>query len=87
MFESAINDIRRDFKPNLIMISAGFDVHRADPLGQLKLEDDDFISMTRTVKDWAAEACGGRIVSCLEGGYNLETLGQSVKAHVRALQI
>ncbi|MDQ6788098.1 MAG: histone deacetylase [Acidobacteriota bacterium] len=86
MFESAINDIRRDFKPDLIIISAGFDAHRTDPLGQLKLEDLDFVSMTRTVKDWAAEACGGRIVSCLEGGYNLETLGGSVKAHVKALQ-
>ncbi|MGI8493841.1 MAG: histone deacetylase family protein [Pyrinomonadaceae bacterium] len=86
MFESAINDIRRDFKPDLIMISAGFDAHRSDPLGQLKLEDSDFVSMTRTVKDWANETCGGRIVSCLEGGYNLDTLGASVKAHVLALQ-
>jgi acetoin utilization deacetylase AcuC-like enzyme len=68
------------------MISAGFDAHRADPLGQLKLEDADLVSMTRTVKDWAAEACGGRIVSCLEGGYNLDALGESVKAHVLALQ-
>ncbi len=86
MFESAINDIRTDFKPDLIMISAGFDAHRADPLGQLKLENDDFISMTKTIKQWADEACNGRIVSCLEGGYNLETLGQTVKAHVKALQ-
>jgi acetoin utilization deacetylase AcuC-like enzyme len=83
---SAINDIRRDFKPDLIMISAGFDAHRTDPLGQLKLEDDDFASMTRTIKDWASESCGGRIVSCLEGGYNLKTLGESVKAHVKVLQ-
>ncbi len=86
MFESALGDIRRDFKPDLIIISAGFDAHRTDPLGQLKLEDNDFVSMTRTVKDWAREVCGGRVVSCLEGGYNLETLGGSVKAHVRALQ-
>ncbi|MDQ3322163.1 MAG: histone deacetylase [Acidobacteriota bacterium] len=86
MFESAIGDIRRDYKPDLIFISAGFDAHRADPLGQLKLEDADFVSMTRTVKDWANETCGGRIVSCLEGGYNLETLGAAVKAHVKALQ-
>jgi len=42
--------------------------------------------LTKVVKDWAAEACGGRIVSCLEGGYNIETLGATVKAHVRALQ-
>jgi acetoin utilization deacetylase AcuC-like enzyme len=86
MFESALNDTRTDFKPDLIMISAGFDARRTDPLGQLKLEDDDFASMMRTAKDWAAEACRGHIVSCLEGGYNLETLGASVKAHGRALQ-
>ena len=42
--------------------------------------------LTKVVKDWAAEACGSRIVSCLEGGYNLDTLGASVKAHVKALQ-
>ena len=86
MFESAIGDIRRDFTPDLIIISAGFDAHRSDPLGQLKLEDADFVSMTRVVKDWANETCGGRVVSCLEGGYNLKTLGASVKAHVSALQ-
>jgi acetoin utilization deacetylase AcuC-like enzyme len=63
MFESAINDIRRDFTPDLIMISAGFDAHRADPLGQLKWEDNDFVSMTRAVKDWARQTCRGRIVS------------------------
>ena len=55
------------------------------PLGQLRLEDKDFIAMTRTVKQWADEVCGGRIVSCLEGGYNLETLGLTVKNHVAAL--
>jgi acetoin utilization deacetylase AcuC-like enzyme len=52
----------------------------------LKLENADFISMTQTVKQWADETCNGRIVSCLEGGYNLETLGETVKAHVRALK-
>jgi acetoin utilization deacetylase AcuC-like enzyme len=85
MFENALGDIHRNFKPDLIIISAGFDAHQSDPLGQLKLEDEDFVSMTRTVKQWADEVCGGRIVSCLEGGYNLETLGQTVKAHVKAL--
>ena len=85
MFEAALGDITKKFKPDLIFISAGFDAHLADPLGQLKLEDKDFIAMTRTVKQWADEACGGRIVSCLEGGYNLETLGLTVKNHVAAL--
>ncbi|HKO98213.1 MAG TPA: histone deacetylase [Pyrinomonadaceae bacterium] len=86
MFEAALDDIAANFKPDLIIISAGFDAHNHDPLGQLLLEDDDFISMTRTVKQWAATTCEGRIVSCLEGGYNLQTLGETVRAHVNELQ-
>ena len=82
MFENALGDIHRDFKPDLIMISAGFDAHSTDPLGQLRLENDDFRQMTRTVKQWADEVCAGRVISCLEGGYNLETLGETVKNHV-----
>ena len=85
MFEGALEDISKKFKPDLIMISAGFDAHLTDPLGQLRLEDRDFVSMTRTLKQWADEMCGGRIVSCLEGGYNLDTLGETVKNHVAAL--
>jgi len=82
MFENALDDIRKNFKPDLIFISAGFDAHSTDPLGQLLLQDDDFVSMTKTIKQWANEVCGGRIVSCLEGGYNLQTLGETVKNHV-----
>jgi acetoin utilization deacetylase AcuC-like enzyme len=54
-------------------------------LGQLRLEDEDFISMTGAVKQWAGAACRGRIISCMEGGYNLDTLGATVNSHVRAL--
>ena len=85
MFEAALDEIAGKFKPDLIMISAGFDSHHGDPLGQLLLEDEDFVQMTRNVKDWANQACNGRIVSCLEGGYNLQTLGQTVCAHVEEL--
>jgi acetoin utilization deacetylase AcuC-like enzyme len=85
VFEAAIEDISAKVKPDLIFISAGFDAHAGDPLGQLRLEDPDFIAMTSTIKEWADEVCGGRIVSCLEGGYNLETLGQTVAGHVREL--
>ena len=85
MFEAAISEISAKFKPDLIFISAGFDAHKADPLGQLLLTDEDFIRMTSMVKEWAASVCEGRIISCLEGGYNLETLGSTVRAHVRAL--
>lgn len=85
MFEAGIGDINRNFKPDLIIISAGFDAHLTDPLGQLRLQDADFVQMTRTIKDWADEVCGGRVVSALEGGYNLETLGETVKNHVAEL--
>ncbi|MDQ6653653.1 MAG: histone deacetylase [Acidobacteriota bacterium] len=86
MFDAALDEISAGFKPDLIMISAGFDSHNGDPLGQLLLEDEDFVSLTRTVKDWAKQACNGRVISCLEGGYNLQTLGETVRAHVIELQ-
>lgn len=84
-FEAAIDEISKQVKPDFIFISAGFDAHLEDPLGQLRLEDHDFISMTSTIKEWANEVCEGRVVSCLEGGYNLDTLGQTVAAHVNEL--
>ena len=73
-----------NFRPDLIIISAGFDSHIQDPLGQLLLQDDDFVQMARSVKR-GRSSCQGRLVSCLEGGYNLETLGGTVRAHVREL--
>jgi acetoin utilization deacetylase AcuC-like enzyme len=84
-FESALDDMAASFSPDLIIISAGFDSHIGDPLGQLLLKDEDFVAMTRAVKQWAASSCQGRLVSCLEGGYNLETLGETVRAHVEEL--
>jgi acetoin utilization deacetylase AcuC-like enzyme len=86
MFDAALEEIGSRFKPDLIIISAGFDAHESDPLGQLRLEDEEFVEMTRTVKGWAREACQGRVISALEGGYNLYTLGETVRAHVAALQ-
>ena len=86
MFDGALDAINGDFKPDFIIISAGFDSHRADPLGQLSLEDEDFIRFTRTVKQWAKSVCEGRLISCLEGGYNLDTLGQTVREHVVELE-
>jgi acetoin utilization deacetylase AcuC-like enzyme len=85
MFDTALAEIDTQFKPDLIIISAGFDAHTRDPLGQLLLTDEDFIRMTRTVKEWATRVCAGRVISCLEGGYNLQTLGATVRAHVRTL--
>jgi acetoin utilization deacetylase AcuC-like enzyme len=83
--EAGLEEINEKFKPDLIIISAGFDAHLGDPLGQLMLTDEDFVEMTRNVKAWAAEVCQGRIVSCLEGGYNLQTLGGTVLSHVQEL--
>lgn len=84
-FDAAIGEIAAKMKPDMIFLSAGFDAHRTDPLGQLQLEDPDYVSMTRTMMEWADEACGGRLISCLEGGYNLETLGPTVREHVATL--
>jgi acetoin utilization deacetylase AcuC-like enzyme len=84
-FDAAIEEMSVKMKPDIIFISAGFDAHLDDPLGQLRLQDADFVSLTSTVKEWADEVCEGRIVSCLEGGYNLDTLGETVAAHVREL--
>jgi len=84
-FEAAMGEISTKIQPDIIFISAGFDAHLTDPLGQLQLGDPDFVSMTATVKHWADEVCEGRVVSCLEGGYNLETLGRTVVEHVAEL--
>jgi acetoin utilization deacetylase AcuC-like enzyme len=73
------------FRPEMIFISAGFDAHREDDLGQLGLVEADYAWMTKKLKEIAAKHAKGRIVSSLEGGYNLGALGRSVEAHVRAL--
>jgi acetoin utilization deacetylase AcuC-like enzyme len=73
------------FAPQLILISAGFDAHRDDGLGQLGLVEDDYAWITQRLKDLAWRHAGGRIVSALEGGYHLPALARSVEAHVRVL--
>ena len=84
-FEVRILPALRDFKPDLLMISAGFDAHRDDPLANLDLVEDDYHWATSELATVADETCGGRIVSTLEGGYDLGALGRSAAAHVRAL--
>ena len=71
--------------PELIFISAGFDAHREDDMGQMGLVEQDYVWLTQRIKDIANRHCQGRIVSCLEGGYNLDALARSVEAHVRVL--
>ncbi len=73
------------YRPELIIISAGFDAHRDDPLANINLTEDSFALLTSMVKESASEACGGRIVSLLEGGYNLDALALSVDRHLRTL--
>jgi len=73
------------FEPELVLVSAGFDAHERDPLGQLMLNEDDYAWFTREVRAFADEVCDGRLVSVLEGGYDLEGLGASARAHVQAL--
>lgn len=75
------------FQPELILISAGFDAHENDPLGGLKLNEEDFGTLTDSVKKIANKFASGRIVSVLEGGYNLEALAASAKIHVERLGI
>ena len=72
-------------KPQLVMISAGFDAHRDDPIGSLKLDTEDFAELTRTVRQIANQHAGGRVVSVLEGGYNVERLADSVAVHLEEL--
>ncbi len=73
------------FRPQMIFISAGFDAHRDDELGQLRLNEQDFAWITERVRGVAQRHAGGRIVSMLEGGYHLGALATSVEAHVRVL--
>jgi len=84
-FEQSILPRLRDFRPELIVISAGFDAHMRDPLANLNLIEPDFGWVTRQIMAVADQSAQGRVVSVLEGGYELEALAQSAAAHVTAL--
>ena len=85
MVESAWIPRLEAHRPEMIFISAGFDAHREDDLGQLGLVEQDYAWITSRLKDVARRYAKGRIVSSLEGGYNLSALGRSVEAHLRVL--
>lgn len=68
--------------PDLVLQVAGFDAHRDDPLGNLRLSEAAFDELTASVREYADRVCGGRLVSVLGGGYNLETIGGLVARHV-----
>ncbi|WP_297773706.1 histone deacetylase family protein [uncultured Roseovarius sp.] len=84
-YEETVFPRVRAFKPDLIIVSAGFDAHRDDPLAELMLETEDFAWITERLCDLADELCAGRLVSCLEGGYDLHALAESAAAHVDVL--
>jgi acetoin utilization deacetylase AcuC-like enzyme len=89
-FHNAITDIwlpaLKKFKPEMIFISAGFDAHQDDEMAQLQLRDEDYVWITRQIKALANEYANDRIVSSLEGGYELQALGRCVAAHIQVLQ-
>jgi acetoin utilization deacetylase AcuC-like enzyme len=84
-FESRILPSLRNFGPDLVVISAGFDAHRADPLANLQLVEADFMWATEKLADMAKRHAKGRVVSMLEGGYDLTALARSVAVHVKTL--
>ncbi len=75
----------RAFQPQLIFFSAGFDAHQDDPLADLKLSQDDYVWLTKEIAAIARDCCGGKMISVLEGGYNLDVLAQCVPVHVQAM--
>jgi acetoin utilization deacetylase AcuC-like enzyme len=81
-FSSALEKAADAIKPELVLLSAGFDAHAKDPVGSLGLDAEDFVTLTRQVLDVAHTHANGRLVSCLEGGYNLEALAECVQAHL-----
>jgi acetoin utilization deacetylase AcuC-like enzyme len=84
-FESLLIDAARQCKPQLVLISAGFDAHAEDPIGSLGLQTEDFQTLTKLVQQVAETYCQGRLVSCLEGGYNVQRLAESVACHLQTL--
>ncbi len=84
-FRRGLESLAAKIRPELVLISAGFDAHRDDPIGSLELETEDFIPLTEMVLDVADTYAGGKLVSVLEGGYNLAALVDSVEVHLRSL--
>jgi acetoin utilization deacetylase AcuC-like enzyme len=84
-FTSVLEKAADRCRPELVLVSAGFDAHARDLIGSLGLDVEDFAELTRQVRDVARVHAGGRLVSCLEGGYDLEALAESVEAHLTEL--
>ena len=84
-FKDRIGPALRSYNPDFILLSAGFDAHWRDPLGDVRLTTEGFGILSKIVTDWASELCEGRLVSVLEGGYDLKGLSESTQVHLKAL--
>jgi acetoin utilization deacetylase AcuC-like enzyme len=85
-FEQQLLPRALEYRPDCVLISAGFDAHYADPLGQMQVTEEGYRRLTQVVKEIAATCCQHRLISVLEGGYNLEALGHSVRVHLDELR-
>jgi acetoin utilization deacetylase AcuC-like enzyme len=85
LYRNALERAADEIKPQLVLVSAGFDAHAADPIGSLGLDVEDFVFLTQMALEIARTHSHGRLVSCLEGGYNLSALAESVQAHLEQL--
>jgi acetoin utilization deacetylase AcuC-like enzyme len=86
VFNRILRPALKAYRPDAVIISAGFDAHRDDPLAGMNLTDQGYRALTKVVKEIAGEYAQGRVLSCLEGGYNLAALAASVEGHLRVLQ-
>ena len=85
IYNSVLRPALKAYRPDAIIVSAGFDAHRDDPLAGMNVTTDGYVALTRVVTEIAGELCQGRLLSCLEGGYNLNALGASVEGHLRVM--
>jgi acetoin utilization deacetylase AcuC-like enzyme len=85
VFEEVLAPRVLQFRPDFILVSAGFDAHKDDPLGGMNLTEKGYARLTDLVRSWAADLCSGRILSLLEGGYDLQALARSVQTHLERL--
>jgi len=85
VFNSVLRPALQAYRPDAVIISAGFDAHRDDPLAGMNLSTEGYVQLSRVVKEIAGEFAQGRILSCLEGGYHLDALAASVEGHLGVL--
>jgi acetoin utilization deacetylase AcuC-like enzyme len=86
VFDRVLRPALKAYRPDAVIVSAGFDAHRDDPLAGMNLSTQGYVALSRVVKEIAGEFSKGRVLSCLEGGYDLEALAASVEGHIRVLQ-